>query len=103
MAGTPFPESVVATVSLVLTEGGYEANVGGLIDKGTCEIDETTTPPQMRIVGTEGPNMGKTFLAIFDFPADNQLRVAYDLTGTAYPTSFDSSAENGYYVAVYAR
>ncbi len=103
MAGTPFPEPVIASISLTVSDDGYEANVGGQVDQGTCETDTTKKPYQMRIVGVAGPNAGKTFLAIFDFPEKDQMQVAYDLTGTAHPNTFESSAENGNYVAVYSR
>lgn len=103
MAGKPFPDSVVASIELKLTDGGYEVNVGGQLDKGTCEVDRTTTPNRMKITGTDGPNAGKTILAIVDFPEPGKMRVAYDLSGNATPQSFDSTAENGYYVAAYTK
>lgn len=103
MAGEPFPEAVVSSISLVVSDKTYETNVGGKLDSGSCETDMTKTPYQMRLVGTDGPNAGKTMLAVFDFSEEGQMRVAYDLNGLAYPRSFDSTSENGFFVAAYAR
>jgi hypothetical protein len=57
----------------------------------------------MPIKGTEARNAGKTFLAIFDFPDASTMRVCYDLTGTAFPLSFTSTAENHWYSVTYVR
>ena len=103
MAGTPFEESLVSSITLAVSEETYETSVGGQPDCGTCELDRTTTPYRMLLKGTEGPNKDKTMLAIFDFPEPGQMRVAYDITGKAYPTDFESSPENGIFVATYQR
>lgn len=103
MAGSPFPEDLTASISLVISEETYKTDVGGQLDSGRCETDMTTVPHQMRLVGTEGPNTGKTILAIFDFPAEDQLRVSYDMTGTEFPTDYISTKENGLFVATYER
>jgi hypothetical protein len=55
------------------------------------------------MIRTEGPNVGKTFLAIYDFPARDEMRVICDMSGKAYPTGFESSAENGLFVVAYSR
>ena len=103
MAGTPFPTEVVSSMSLKLADEEYETAVGGAIDKGICTVDTSLSPMQMTIVGADGPNKGKTFLAIFDFPNVDEMRVCYDMTGIAYPTVFESTAENGLYLATYSR
>lgn len=103
MGGNPFDQEFVNKMSLVLTEEEYLVEVDGEPDRGTCTIDASSEPPRMEIVGTEGPNAGKTFLAIYDVTEAGELRIAYDLTGTAYPNSFESTADNGLFVATYAR
>jgi hypothetical protein len=57
----------------------------------------------MTIMGTEGPNAGKTILTIFDFPDATRMRVCYDLTGAAFPSRFESTAENGLFLVIYER
>jgi len=103
VAGNAFPSAVTDTISLQLAGTTYEVNVGGKLDKGTCTMDRSVTPWRMTIKGTEGPNAGKTLLAIFDFPKQDELRICYDLKGAAFPASFESTRENGWFLAVYQR
>lgn len=103
VAGNAFPSAVTDTISLQLAAANYEVNVGGKLDKGTCALDRSVTPWRMTIKGTEGPNAGKTMLAIFEIPKDDELRICYDLKGTAFPTAFESTRENGWFLAVYQR
>ncbi len=103
LAGAPFPSSVTDSIALTVTGEQYEVNVGGNPDKGKCTVDRTTSPNRMTITGTDGPNAGKTFLAVFDFPEANQMRVCYDLTGAAFPNTFKSTADNGLFLVVYSR
>ncbi|MEL6109014.1 MAG: TIGR03067 domain-containing protein [Planctomycetota bacterium] len=103
MAGNPFDQDLINTMSLVLSEEEYLAEVDGTPDRGTCTFDTSTDPQRIQIVGTEGPNAGKTFLAVYDFADNGDVRLAYDLTGAAYPTGFESTAENGLFVVTYRR
>lgn len=103
LEGNPFPSAVTESISLTITGDQYEVMVGDKPDKGTCSIDADHTPNRMKINGTEGPNTGKTFLAIFDFPNADEMRVCYDLSGSEYPTEFESTAENGLYLVDYSR
>jgi len=103
MAGTPFPSAVTESISLIVTGDVYEVMVGGKSDKGKCKTDLERSPNRMTITGTDGPNAGKTYLAIFDFPSVEEMRVCYDLTGTEYPTVFDSTAKNGLFLVNYSR
>lgn len=103
MAGTPFPPEVTNAITLTVKGETYEVSVGGEIDKGTCKVDTSTTPPRMTITSTEGPNADKTMLAIFDYPADDQMRVCYNLKGTDFPTTFESTLENAQFLATYKK
>ncbi len=103
MAGTALPSSATDTITLKLSSENYVATIDGAPDKGTCDVDRKATPNQMTIKGTEGTNAGKTFLAIFDFPDTSTMRICYDLTGTAFPVSFTSTAENHFYLVTYVR
>jgi uncharacterized protein (TIGR03067 family) len=103
LGGKPFPDDVTKSISLTLTGDQYRVLVGDKPDNGTCTVDVAQTPNRMKIMGTEGPNAGKTFLAIFDFPDADKMRVCYDLSGNHYPTVFESTAENGLYLVSYSR
>src|SRR4029078_5017685 len=66
LAGQPMPDAVLKTIRLVLADGKYTAYVGDEPDKGTYTLDAASKPKSMTITGTEGPNHGKTFPAIYE-------------------------------------
>lgn len=103
IAGQPFPPQVTETFTLTMTGDEYLVMVGDKPDKGSCSVNREVTPIQMTIKGTEGPNAGNTLLAICEFPDESTMRVCYDLTGKAFPESFESTAENKQYLVVYVR
>jgi uncharacterized protein (TIGR03067 family) len=82
--------------------GQYVALVSGNPDKGTYTLDEAARPKGMTITGTEGPNKGKTFPAIYELQGDT-LRLCYDLSGTKRPTEFKSSAGTELFLVTYTR
>ena len=102
MAGKPFPEQLVKTMSLTMKDGRYTVMVGQGKDEGTAKHDAGKTPKTMDITGTDGPNKGKTFLAIYKIAGDS-LTICYDLSGKAYPTEFKSTAENKCFLVEYKR
>jgi uncharacterized protein (TIGR03067 family) len=89
-------------ISLKLDNGRYEVFVGDKPDRGTYTVDSTTQPMGMTITGTEGPNNGKTFPAIFELKGDT-LRICYDLSGAKRPTEFKSIAGTQLYLVTYNR
>jgi hypothetical protein len=91
LAGQPMPEAVLKSITLKLDSGKYDVSVGGNPDKGNYTIDSTSKPKSMTITGTEGPNHGKTFPAIYELKGDT-LRICYDLSGAKRPTEFKSVA-----------
>jgi uncharacterized protein (TIGR03067 family) len=56
----------------------------------------------MTITGTGGPNVGKTFPAIYEIKGDT-LRICYDLSGAQRPTEFKSVAGTKLYLVTYTR
>ena len=71
-------------------------------DRGTYTIDSNTKPKSMSVTGTEGPNIGKTFPAIYELKGDT-LRICYDLSGEKHPTEFKSVAATKLYLVTYNR
>ena len=69
---------------------------------GTYTIDADSKPKSMTITGTEGPNHGKTFPAIYELKGDT-LRICYDLSGAKRPTEFKSVAGTKLYLVTYSR
>src|SRR5215218_7871657 len=69
--------AALSTAVLTLADGKYVLTLGQE-DKGTVTIDLAKKPKQMDIEGTEGPNKGKKYLAIYDLAGDS-LKICYAL------------------------
>lgn len=71
---------------LVLDSGGYSIvdRTNRIVDSGEYLVDDAASPQTMDIVGREGPNAGRTMLAIYQLDAD-RLTVCYDLDGSERP------------------
>ena len=102
LAGQPMSDDVLKIISLKLENGRYEVFVGDEPDRGTYSVDSAATPKGMTITGTEGPNIGKTFPAIFELNGDT-LRICYDLSGAKRPTEFKTVAGTKLYLVTYHR
>jgi len=102
LAGQPMAEAVIKSISLKLEDGKYEVFVGESPDRGTYTLDAAASPKGMSITGTNGPNVGKTFPAIYEVKG-NTLRICYDLSGVKRPTEFKSVAGTKLYLVTYHR
>jgi uncharacterized protein (TIGR03067 family) len=102
LAGQPMDDAVLKTISLKLENGKYLVYAGTEPDKGTYKLDATSKPKGMTITGTEGPNQGKTFPAIYELEGDT-LRICYDLSGAKRPAEFKTSAGTKLYLVTYKR
>src|SRR2546430_12590847 len=102
LGGQKFPEEVLKTIKLSMSDGKYTVKVGEQLDKGTVKLEPTTKPKAMDITGTEGPNKGKTFLAIYDLTGDT-LRICYDLAGKKRPTEFKTVKDTQQFLVSYKR
>jgi uncharacterized protein (TIGR03067 family) len=102
LGGQKFPDEVRKTVRLTLSDGKYTVKVGEQIDKGTAKLEPTARPKAMDITGTDGPNKGKTFLAIYELTGDT-LRVCYDLAGTKRPAGFKTVKDTQQFLVTYKR
>jgi uncharacterized protein (TIGR03067 family) len=102
LAGQPMPDAVLKTISLKLDNGKYEVFVGEQPDRGTYTLDSSSKPKSMVITGTEGPNHGKNFPAIYELK-DGTLRICYDLSGAKRPTEFKTSPGTQLYLVTYNR
>ena len=102
LGGKPFPDEVLKTMKLVLTDGQYHVTVGEQTDEGTVKLDAAKQPRAMDIVGTKGPNRGKTIPAIYEL-TDTTLRVCYDLSAKARPKEFKTKADTLLFLVEYKR
>jgi uncharacterized protein (TIGR03067 family) len=102
IAGKKFPDEVRKTIKLVVKGDRYTVTVGERVDKGTVKRHPSTKPKGMDITGTDGPNKGKTILAIYELDGDT-LRVCYDLSGKGRPTGFMTKEGTQLYLVTYKR
>jgi uncharacterized protein (TIGR03067 family) len=101
LAGEKFPEKVTASIKLTLTDGKYEV-IAESPDRGTVTYDTSAKPKTMDIKGTDGPNKGKTFLAIYELK-DDELTICYDLSGASRPTEFKSLPKTKLFLVTYKK
>ena len=102
LAGKAMTDAVLKIISLKLDDGKYEVFVGDEPDRGTYALDPAPTPRGMTITGTDGPNRGRTFPAIYELNRDT-LRICYDLSGMKRPAEFKSIAGTRLYLVTYIR
>jgi uncharacterized protein (TIGR03067 family) len=89
-------------VKLVIADGKYTVTAFGTEDKGTVTVDAGKTPKAMDIEGTDGPNKGKKYPAIYEFK-DGTLTICYGLDEKTRPTKFESTKETDTMLVVYKR
>ena len=102
LAGQPMSDELLKIISLKLDHGRYEVFVGDEPDRGTYTFDSSTSPKSMTVVGTDGPNHGRTFPAIYALDGDT-LCICYDLSGAKRPAKFETHAGTKLYLMVYQR
>lgn len=100
--GQELPAESLRNMRLLLAGESYTATVNGVRDSGTTKSDITANPPVLEITGIEGPNAGRTMLAIYQLDSD-KLTVCYDLQGVARPTDFKAEAGSQYFLVTYRR
>jgi uncharacterized protein (TIGR03067 family) len=101
-AGQAMADRILKSISLKLEDGKYVVYVGNEPDRGTYTLDSAARPKGMTVTGTEGPNQGKIFPAIYELSGDT-LRICYDLSGAKRPAEFKSIAGTKLYLATYIR
>ena len=102
VGGKPFPDEVLKTIKLFLKDDSYTVTVGEMTDRGTVKLDASKTPKTLDIIGTEGPNKGKTFAAIYELSGDT-LKVCYNLSGIERPTEFKTKEGTQHFLVTYKR
>jgi uncharacterized protein (TIGR03067 family) len=101
IGGNKFPPAVAKGIKLTLSPGKYVVNAESK-DEGTVKYFPDASPKAMEVTGTDGPNKGKTFPAIYELKGDT-LTVCYDLSGKARPTEFKSKKGTQLFLAVYKK
>jgi uncharacterized protein (TIGR03067 family) len=96
------PEETLKTMRLKITGNQYEVVVGTMADRGNLKFDNKAKPRTMDIIGTDGPNKGKTILGIFELTGDT-MRICYNLKGEKRPTEFNTQGEAAFLLVKYKR
>ena len=97
-----FPDEVRKTIKLVVKDDEYTVTVGQAVDQGTVKLNPAAKPKELDITGTDGPNKGRTFLAIYERDGD-RLRICYDLSGQGRPTEFETKEGTQLFLVTYTR
>jgi uncharacterized protein (TIGR03067 family) len=103
--GMNLPADVLEKMSLKLTLRGDQYTVtidGKVADKGTSKVDTQKKPNTADIKSEEGPNKGKTILAIVEVDGDT-LKACYDMAGKSRPTEFATKEGSGHVLILYKR
>ena len=102
LAGDALPTELFQKMTLILDKEKYTLKSERLDDTGTMVADTTKKPMQLDIKGVEGPNKGKTLLAIYELDGDS-LKICYDLEGKARPTEFKTTKGTKQFLVLYKR
>ena len=98
--------SLMLSLALAVTgdtkDGKYTLTVGKKTDQGTVKLKPSAKPKEMDITGTDGPNKGKTILAIYERDGDT-LRICYDLGGKKRPGEFKTREGTQLFLVTYKR
>jgi len=76
--------------------------VGTKVDRGTVKLNPAAKPKELEIKGSDGPNKGKTILAIYERDGDT-MRICYDLGGKNRPTEFKTKEGAPLFLVTYKR
>lgn len=100
--GQKWSDEQIKVIKLVVADGKYTVTVGGQTDKGTFKLDPAAKPAAMDIIGTDGPNKGKTIPAIYELSNDT-LKVCYALEGKDRPSKFETKTGTATFLVTYKR
>ena len=83
---------------LILTGDTYQYQN----DRGEYKLHLAEEVNAIDIIGREGPNKGKSILAIYELTGD-KLKICYELGGKARPARFNSEAGTRQFLVTYQR
>lgn len=98
LGGRKMPDEGFKDAKLIMADGHYTFQN----DHGDYKLIADENPKAMDIHGVEGPNKGKTLLAIYEVNGDT-LKICYDLSGKSRPHEFTTVAGTPQFLAIYKR
>lgn len=105
VCGEVLPVAELRIARLLLKDGAYQIldNQQHVVDRGEIRLRAQAVPASMDIVGIEGPNAGRTLLAIYELSND-LLSICYDMEGGAErPRSMQPEEDQILLLITYAR
>jgi uncharacterized protein (TIGR03067 family) len=76
---------------------GHDYNIidrsNQVVDRGEYLVNDSAKPSTIDIVGRDGPNAGRSLLAIFELQ-DNRLTVCYNLEGQNRPANMQAQDDD---------
>ena len=104
VAGEVLPVTELRIARLLIKDAGYQIldNQQHVVDRGELRLDAASAAA-MDLVGLEGPNAGRTLLAIYELSND-LLSICYDMEGGAErPRSMQPEEDQVLLLITYAR
>ncbi len=95
--GEQLPAASFEKQKLIISDSVYTF-IAESVDKGVVKY----TGDKMDIYGRDGVNKGKHFTAIYKFD-NEQLVICYNLTGDAYPATFETKGKPTYFLATFKK
>lgn len=102
LGANELPPQFLASTYLSIVGDRYSVQIGAATDNGILRLNPMSSPNAMDVIGVEGPNRGRIFLAIYALEEDH-LTVCYALCGDNRPTQFDTHTDPNLYLISYIR
>lgn len=99
LGGKEFPLASINGAALHLSTDAYEF----LGDRGNYITAPHAKPAQLDIYGVQGPNAGRTILAIYEMHGDDEMTVCYQLGAGPRPAAFASPEGSQLFLVHYKR
>ena len=103
VAGEVLPVTELRIARLLIKDAGYQIldNQQHVVDRGELRLDAASAAA-LDLVGLEGPNAGRTLLAIYELSND-LLSICYDMEGAERPRSMQPEEDQILLLITYAR
>ena len=104
VAGAVLPVEELRIARLILEYGSYRIldHAQRVVDRGEMLLDMRAIPRAMNLVGIEGPNAGRTLLAIYEL-SNELLSICYDMEQVVRPTTMQAQSDQALLLITYAR